>query len=91
MKVYPPRDIRPFIMYCVNGKPRSSLLIESTDSMIETKIRIITTKKRASARIRARAMSRARAMPMTRDRPRLRVRAIVSSRARARAWECVYI
>ena len=35
MKVYPPRDIRPFVMYCVNGKPRSSLLIESTDSMIQ--------------------------------------------------------
>ena len=34
VKVYPPRDIRPFVMYCVNGKPRSSLLIESTDSMI---------------------------------------------------------
>ena len=34
MKVYPPRDIRPFVRYCVNGKPRSSLLIESTDSMI---------------------------------------------------------
>ena len=34
MKVYPPRDIRPFVMYCVNGKPRSSLLIESTESMI---------------------------------------------------------
>ena len=32
MKVYSPRDIRPFVMYCVNGKPRSSLLIESTDS-----------------------------------------------------------
>ena len=30
----PIRDIRPFVMYCVNGKPRSSLLIESTDSMI---------------------------------------------------------
>ena len=25
----------PFLMYCVNGKPRSSLLIESTDSMIQ--------------------------------------------------------
>ena len=36
MKVYPPRDIRPFVMYCVNGKPRSSLLIESTDSMINS-------------------------------------------------------
>ena len=34
MKVYPSQDIRPFVMYCVNGKPRSSLLIESTDSMI---------------------------------------------------------
>ena len=34
MKVYPPRDICQFVMYCVNGKPRSSLLIESTDSMI---------------------------------------------------------
>ena len=34
MKVYPPRDIRPFVMYCVNGKPRSSLLIiESVDSI----------------------------------------------------------
>ena len=34
MIVYPARDIRPFVMYCVNGKPRSSLLIESTDFMI---------------------------------------------------------
>ena len=34
MIVYPARDICPFVMYCVNGKPRSSLLIESTDSMI---------------------------------------------------------
>ena len=25
--VYLARDIRPFVMYCVNGKPRSSLLI----------------------------------------------------------------
>ena len=33
--VYLSRDIRPFVMYCVNGKPRSSLLIESTDSMID--------------------------------------------------------
>ena len=32
--MYPPRDIRPFVMYWVNGKPRSSLLIESIDSMI---------------------------------------------------------
>ena len=32
--VYPARDIRLFVIYCVNGKPRSSLLIESTDSII---------------------------------------------------------
>ena len=32
--VYLARDIPPFVMYCVNGKPRSSLFIESTDSMI---------------------------------------------------------
>ena len=31
MIVYLARDIRSFVMYCVNGKPRSSLLIESTD------------------------------------------------------------
>ena len=35
MTVYLARDIPPFVMYCVNGKPRSSLLIESTDSMID--------------------------------------------------------
>ena len=34
MIVYPTRDIPQFVMYCVNGKPRSSLFIESTDSMI---------------------------------------------------------
>ena len=28
------RDIPKFVMFCVNGKPRSSLFIESTDSMI---------------------------------------------------------
>ena len=32
--VYLARDIRTFVMYCVNEKRRSSLLIESTDSMI---------------------------------------------------------
>ena len=32
--VFLARDIPPFVMYCVNGKPRSSLFIESTDSMI---------------------------------------------------------
>ena len=34
MIVYLSRDIRPFVMYCVSEKPRSSLLIESTDSLI---------------------------------------------------------
>ena len=36
MIVYLARDICPFVMYCVNGKPPSSLLIESTDSMISS-------------------------------------------------------
>ena len=31
---YLARDIPPFVMYCFNGKPHSSLFIESTDSMI---------------------------------------------------------
>ena len=35
MIVYLARDIPQFVMYCVNGKPRSSLFIESTDSMIK--------------------------------------------------------
>ena len=36
-------------------------------------------------------MARDRAMARTTDRLRLRARAMVSSRARARAWECVYV
>ena len=32
--MYLARDIPAFVMYCVNGKSGSSLLIESTDSMI---------------------------------------------------------
>ena len=36
MIVYLTRDIPAFVMYCVNGASRSSLLIESTDSMIHT-------------------------------------------------------
>ena len=35
MIVYLARDIPPFVMYCVNGEPGSSLLIESTDSMMK--------------------------------------------------------
>ena len=34
MIVYLARDIPQFVMYCVNGKPRSSLFIESTNTMI---------------------------------------------------------
>ena len=34
MIVYLARDIQAFVMYCVNGTSRSSLLIESSDSMI---------------------------------------------------------
>ena len=32
--MYLARDNQAFVMYCVNGTSRSSLLIESTDSMI---------------------------------------------------------
>ena len=35
MIVYLARDIPAFVMYCVNGESHSSLLIESTDSMIK--------------------------------------------------------
>ena len=45
MIVYPARDIRPFEMYCVNGKPRSSLLIESTDSVTRPKIHLKMNKE----------------------------------------------
>ena len=34
MIVFLARDIQAFVMYCVNGTSRSSLLIESTDSII---------------------------------------------------------
>ena len=34
MIVYLARVIPAFVMYCINGASRSSLLIESTDSMI---------------------------------------------------------
>ena len=37
MIVYLVRDIPAFVMYCVNGESGSSLLIESTDSMIPLK------------------------------------------------------
>ena len=38
MIVYLARDIPAFVMYCVNGESGSSLLIESTDSMIHLQI-----------------------------------------------------
>ena len=40
MIVYLARDIPAFVMYCVNGESGSSLLIESTDSMIDGFIRL---------------------------------------------------
>ena len=36
MIVYLARVIPAFVMYCVNGASRSSLLTESTDTMIES-------------------------------------------------------
>ena len=45
MIVYVARDIPPFVMYCVDGESGSSLLTESTDSMIY--IRIYTQGDRA--------------------------------------------
>ena len=52
MIVFLARDIQAFVMYCVNGTSRSSLLIESTDSMIYRKIRAIElTRKLASLAI----------------------------------------
>ena len=41
MIVYLARDIPAFVMYCVNGASCSSLLIESVDSMIYMKKRLI--------------------------------------------------
>ena len=50
MEVFLALDIPPFVMYCVNGKPRSSLFIESTDSMIDS-AGIEQTRKLASLAI----------------------------------------
>ena len=36
MIVYLAQDVPAFLMYCIYGTSRSSLLIESTDSMIIT-------------------------------------------------------
>ena len=40
MVVYLARDIPPFVMYCVNGESGSSLLKESTDSMINVYVNL---------------------------------------------------
>ena len=42
MIVYLAQDIPAFVMYCVNGESGSSLLIESTNSMIYIYIYIYT-------------------------------------------------
>ena len=57
-------------------------------------LRVLTiklTQARARTMARTRAMARDWAMVRTTDRPRLRARAMVSSRARAMAWKCVYV
>ena len=51
MIVYLARDIRPFVMYCVNGKPRSSLLIESTVCMIYINVADNSTVKGGSLQL----------------------------------------
>ena len=51
MIVYLARDISQFVMYCVNGKPRSSLFIESTDSMIIESTDSMIIAERLSARL----------------------------------------
>ena len=48
MIVYLARDITAFLMYCVNGESGSSILIESTDSMIISKLIPITVLIEAS-------------------------------------------
>ena len=44
MEVFLALDIPPFVMDGVNGKPRSSLFIESTDSMINETYQIFINK-----------------------------------------------
>ena len=46
MLVYPARDIRPFVMYCVNGKPRSSLLIKTEKTFKNEQSKDAAAKKR---------------------------------------------
>ena len=61
MIVYLARDIPQFVMYCVNGKPRSSLFIESTDSMIIFKAIILTNEPQPAGPMFARCALTARA------------------------------
>ena len=44
MIVYLARDILPFVMYCVNGKPRSSLLIRTVGSILPLVRRVLVEK-----------------------------------------------
>ena len=54
MIVYLARDIPAFVMYCVYRESRSSLLIESTDSMmIYTDSEIIVSTRSGSLRLTA--------------------------------------
>ena len=46
MIVYLVQDIPPFVMHCVYGESGSSLLIESTDSMIVDSMILTTTQSR---------------------------------------------
>ena len=51
MIVYLARAIQAFVMYCVNGTSRSSLLIESTDSMIQGVKPVVGTKLLTPAKL----------------------------------------
>ena len=61
MIVYLARDIPAFVTYCVNGESRSSLLIESTDSMIY----IYIERERERKRERERERKRERELSLT--------------------------
>ena len=49
--VYLARVIQAFVMYCVNGTSRSSLLIESTDSMIYITKKTFLEKKKMICKV----------------------------------------
>ena len=77
-------------MNVLSRKKRSWQILSGLYNITVEILRALTIKltwPRARTMASARAMAKAR----TRDRPGLRVSAMVSSRARARAWECVYV